>query len=294
MRTRKPRPRPAARAGHTASVPPSVNGGERPASERDDAALRADRGGIWLYGRHTVLAAAANPRRRLRRLLAVGNSLAEVEAAAARAGTLRPPAEPIDRETLARLLPPHAVHQGMAALADPLAAPTLDELIDRPGPLPSTLIVLDQAEDPRNVGAVVRAAAAFGAAAVIVQDRHAPVETAALAKAASGGLETLPVIRVVNIARALRDLADAGYCCVGLDGQAETPLSAALPAGPAVLVLGAEGHGLRRLVRAACHHLARIPIAAHVDSLNVSAAAAVALYERARAAAAADRKEERP
>ncbi len=294
MRTRKPPPRPTRRAVQTAAARPSPKHGGHGASEPADGVSSADRGGVWLYGRHTVLAAAANPRRRLRRLLAVGDSLAELTAAAARAGTLRPPAERTDRETLTRLLPPQAVHQGMAALADPLAAPTLDELIDSPGPLPATLIVLDQAEDPRNVGAVVRAAAAFGAAAVIVQDRHAPAETAALAKAASGGLETVPVIRVVNVARALRDLADAGYCCVGLDGRAETSLTAALPAGPVVLVLGAEGHGLRRLVRAACQRLARIPIAPHVDSLNVAAAAAVALYERAQVVAATAGREDRP
>jgi len=257
---------------------PAASGAARPSPKPAGAG-----GAFWLYGHHTVLAAAANPRRQIKRLLATADGAAALQAAVALGGAAaRPPLEIVDRETLNRQLPPQAVHQGLAALTEPLAAPTLDALIERSAPLPLTVVVLDQAEDPRNVGAVVRAAAAFAAGAVIVQDRHAPAETAALAKAASGGLETVPLIRVVNVARALRDLADAGYCCVGLDGAATEPLAAAMPDGPTALVLGSEGRGLRRLVREACQRLARIPIEAHIDSLNVATAAAVALYERSR------------
>lgn len=244
------------------------------------AAIAGGENTLWLYGRHAVLAAIANPRRRVRRLLALAEAAPALSAAAAAAS--RPPVEIVDRLALERLIPAQAVHQGMVAEVEPLPASTLDELLEGTGPLPPTLVVLDQVEDPRNVGAVIRAAAAFGAGAVIVPDRHAPAATATLAKAASGGLELVPLVRVVNVARAVRDLADAGYACVGLDAEAALPLAEALPAGPVALVFGSEGRGLRRLVRAACQQLARIPTDPRIDSLNVAAAAAIALYERAR------------
>jgi rRNA methylases len=174
------------------------------------------------------------------------------------------------------------VHQGFAAVVEPLATVSLDDLLDQPEPLPPTLVVLDQVEDPRNVGAIVRLAAAFRAGAVIVQDRHAPSFSGALAKAASGGLETVPLVRVVNIARALADLNDAGYTCLGLDAEAPLPLAAAMPNTPVALVFGSEGRGLRRLVRERCQRLASIPMDPAIESLNVAAAAAIALYERAR------------
>ncbi|MFL5333339.1 MAG: TrmH family RNA methyltransferase, partial [Geminicoccaceae bacterium] len=174
------------------------------------------------------------------------------------------------------LLGRDTTHQGLALLADPLPIPSLAQVLDRPGPL----IVLDQVTDPRNVGAILRSAAAFGAAAVIAQDRNAPDETGALAKAASGALETVPLLRAVNIARTLIALKAAGVWVVGLDAGAGKPLSGpALAERRAALVLGAEGTGLRRLTRDTCDEVAGLAMKESMESLNVSAATAVALYE---------------
>ena len=233
----------------------------------------APKGTVWLYGHHAVAAALANPNRRLRRLL-----LTE-EADAAIARQLPPPwavsPERVDRGRLDHLLGRDVVHQGAALLADPLAPPSLQSVLEKPG----MIVLLDQVTDPRNVGAIMRSAAAFGAAAVITQDRNAPEETGGLAKAASGALETMPLLRAVNIARTIIALKAANVWCVGLD-PAGAPLS-----GPAfaerrvALVLGAEGEGLRRLTRETCDEIAGLTIKGAVESLNVSAAASVALYE---------------
>ena len=171
------------------------------------------------------------------------------------------------------------VHQGIALLADPLPQPALNAVLERPGPL----IVLDQVTDPRNVGAILRSAAAFGAAGVITQERNAPEETGAMAKAASGALESMPLLRAVNIARTLVALKAAGIWCVGLAAAAPNALSgAALAERRVALVLGSEEEGLRRLTRETCDELARLPMRGSAESLNVSAAAAVALYELTR------------
>lgn len=233
-------------------------------------------GALWVHGRHAACAAAANPRRRCRRLLALADAAAALTDAAAAAGSARPTVEVVDRHTLQAVAGADAVHQGMAVQADPLPPTALDDVLVPGGDAP--LLVLDQVTDPRNVGAVLRASAAFGAGGVVVQDRHAPQETGVLAKAASGALETVPLVRVVNVARALRDARDAGFFVAGLDGKAPLALPDADLSGRMVLVLGSEGAGLRRLVRETCDVLIRIPIAAHVDSLNVATAAAVALY----------------
>ncbi|MDZ3836932.1 MAG: 23S rRNA (guanosine(2251)-2'-O)-methyltransferase RlmB [Rhodospirillales bacterium] len=242
--------------------------------------------GIWLYGTHAVLAAVANPARRIRRLAAAEGARERLQAAAATAPLARPAVEACERRALEALLPPGAVHQGMAALAAPLPELSLQDLLDRlkDDGRRVRLVVLDQATDPRNVGAVIRSAAAFSAAAVLTQDRHAPSATGALVKAAAGGLERVPLVAVVNLARALRALQEAGFCCIGLDAEAELTLAALPRADRVALVLGSEGRGLRRLVRESCDTLARIPIATDSESLNLSAAAAIALYELAREA----------
>ncbi len=232
---------------------------------------------MWLYGQHAVAAALANRARRLRRLL-----LTE-EAETTLAGRLAPPwsvpAERVERGRLDGLLGRDAVHGGIALLADPLATPTLAQALERPGPV----LVLDQVTDPRNVGAILRSAAAFGCAAVIVQDRNAPEETGALAKAASGALEAVPLLRAVNIARTLIALKAASVWVVGLDASAPNALAGAALAGRrTALVLGAEGEGLRRLTRETCDELNKLVMPGRMESLNVSAAATVALYEISR------------
>ncbi|MGC8468743.1 MAG: TrmH family RNA methyltransferase [Acetobacteraceae bacterium] len=234
-------------------------------------------GAVWLYGTHAVAAALANPHRRLRRLMLTEEAEAALAARLPRPWALS--AERVERARIDQLLGRETVHQGAALLADPLAPPALAQVLERPGPV----LVLDQVADPRNVGAILRTAAAFAAAAVIGQDRHAPEETGALAKAASGALETMPFLRAVNLARTLVALRAAGFWVVGLDGAAQQALSGpALRARRVALVLGAEGEGLRRLTRETCDELAALPMPGGMESLNVSAAAAVALYELGR------------
>lgn len=243
-------------------------------------------GGAWIYGQHAVLAALANPRRQCRRLIATPATLATLAAAAERATPARPSIEALDRRDLERLLPPGAVHQGMALLCEPLQEPDLGDFLDHLDEgADARLVVLDQASDPRNVGAVIRSAAAFGARAVVVQDRHSPEATGALAKAASGALEFLPVIRVTNIARSLETMKQAGFWCLALDASASRTVADIRPAPRLAIVIGAEGKGLRRLVHASCDESVRIPISNAVESLNVSVAAAVVLYELTQARA---------
>jgi len=232
----------------------------------------ASRGPIWLYGRHAVAAALANRARRVRRVRLVRGTPEAIEALARRVAP-EVPVETVDRHALDALLP-GAVHQGIACLAEPLTAPPLDTVANG-----APVVVLDRVTDPQNVGAILRATAAFAAAAVVLTDRHAPPESGALAKAASGALDLVPLVRVVNLGRAIEALQDHGYWVIGLEGQAPTTLAEAKPEGPVALVLGAEGAGLRRLTRERCDALARLPLAGAIESLNVAAAAAVALYE---------------
>lgn len=231
---------------------------------------------MWLYGHHAVAAALANPQRRLRRLLLT----AEAEAAIAAEHKLPWPlaVERTERGRLDGILGRDVVHQGAALLADPLPTPPLAACLERPGPV----LVLDQVADPRNVGAIMRSAAAFGAACVIAQERNAPEETGALAKAASGALEAVPLLRAVNIVRTLVALRAAGLWIVGLDAAGGMLAGPAFAERRVALVLGAEGDGLRRLTRENCDELAGLGMSGAMESLNVSVAAGIALYELTR------------
>jgi 23S rRNA (guanosine2251-2'-O)-methyltransferase len=233
----------------------------------------------WIWGRHAVEAALANPDRvGPFRLVAAPGMARELEAGAlkTRRDVRVEPAEPHE---IARLLPPGAVHQGVAMRAPPLEGVDLETLAD---PRAGFIIMLDQVTDPQNVGAIFRSALAFGAKGIVLQDRNAPALAGALAKAAAGAIERLPCARVVNLSRALETLADLGWRAVGLDGGAEESLEQALDDRPTVLVMGSEGEGLRRLVAEHCDTLAKIPMPGGFESLNVSNAAAIALYEAAR------------
>jgi len=221
-----------------------------------------------LYGWHTVKAALENPARKVRRFLATENAarrLAE-DGVAAVPEVVRPTA-------IAERLSPDAVHQGLYLEAEPLPSPTLDEIAPS-----APVLVLDQITDPHNVGAILRTAAGFGVAAVVTTTRHSPDTTGVLAKAASGALEYVPIVAVQNLARALADLKERGYLLVGLDADADTELGAVAMRSPLALVLGAEGKGLRQLTRGTCHHVARLDLPGRIKSLNVSNAAALALY----------------
>jgi 23S rRNA (guanosine2251-2'-O)-methyltransferase len=239
---------------------------------------RQPRGGhqsVWLYGRHAVLAALANPERRIERILATK------EAAERHAAELGNKVEFFSRDDLGHRLPAGAVHQGLAALVAPLEEPQLEDVLARCGE-DALVLALDQVTDPHNVGAILRSAAAFGVAGLIVTERHAPADTGVLAKAASGALELVPLVRAVNLARALEQLKEAGFWLYGLDERGDAAINDLDLGGRACIVLGAEGEGLRRLTAEKCDRLVTIPTDARLAALNVSNAAAVAAYEWAR------------
>jgi 23S rRNA (guanosine2251-2'-O)-methyltransferase len=261
-------------------------GGERGDDERPSRALRGragrmkggrgsgrgSAGAVRLWGRHAVEAALKNPERRHRKLWATREGIATLD------GELPAdfPVEYAQGSDLGRLVARDAPHQGLVLECDSLPDLFLDEVLH--GDPARPLIVLDQVTDPHNVGAIMRSAAAFDACAVVTQDRNAPIESGTLAKSASGALEVVPWVRVVNLARALDEIAEAGYWRIGLDGNGPTTLAAALPTGPVALVLGAEGEGMRHNIAQHCDALARLPISSAIESLNVSNAAAIALY----------------
>lgn len=233
---------------------------------------RASAGAVRLWGRHAVEAALKNPERNHRKLWATREGVASLD------GELPQdfPVEYAQPADLARLVARDAPHQGLVLDCDALEDRFLDEVMQ--GDPARPLVVLDQVTDPHNVGAIMRSAAAFNAAAIVTQDRHSPPESGTLAKSASGALEVVPWVRVVNLARALEEMAEAGYWRIGLDGEGKATLGEALPAGPVALVLGAEGDGMRHNIMQHCDAIARLPMSGAVESLNVSNAAAIALY----------------
>jgi 23S rRNA (guanosine2251-2'-O)-methyltransferase len=236
-------------------------------------------GGLWLYGLHAVKAALANPQRKLRRLVLTPRTAEELGPESLQ--KVQP--ELAEMEAISRLLPAGSVHQGAALLCEPLPRLDLEEALADQSEGRRIVVVLDQLTDPHNVGAILRSCAAFDVAAVVVQDRHAPPESGVLAKAASGALDHVPLVVAVNIARALEELGNMGFWRIALAGDGEMSLREAAPLSDIALVLGAEGTGLRRLVRERCDSSARIPISSAMESLNVSNAAAIALYELRRA-----------
>jgi 23S rRNA (guanosine2251-2'-O)-methyltransferase len=225
------------------------------------------------------MAALANPERVVRKIWGTHDALTAL-------GPL-PNTIPVtfaEAADLARLVPSDAPHQGLVIEVDPLEDIWLSDLLAQGRDDNRPLVVLDQVTDPHNVGAVLRSAAAFGALGIVTQDRHAPPESGALARSASGTLETVPWVRVVNLSRALEEMAEAGYWRIGLTGAGTMTLAEALGPRKIALVLGAEGEGMRANTEAHCDQLARLPISPKVESLNVSNAAAIALYAVASAA----------
>ncbi len=224
-----------------------------------------------MWGKHAVAAALDNPARKVLRAWSTREAAASMQF---------PDTVPVtfaDVADLGRLVPADAPHQGVVIEVEPLEDIWLGDLLGD-APERAVLLVLDQVTDPHNVGAILRSAAAFGACGIVTQDRHSPPESGALAKAASGALERMPWARVVNLARALEEIGEAGFWRIGLAGEADMDLKEALGPARIALVLGAEGPGLRPNTREHCDALARLPISGDVESLNVSNAAAVALY----------------
>lgn len=261
----------AKRPGNRPPGPPAT----RPPAPRPARPEREKEGGpVWLWGTHAVLAALANPDRQFLQLLAT-----ETAAERLPPGRLKP--QILTGRELDQRLPPGAVHQGIAVKAEPLEPAQLEDLIAEGA---VRIAVLDQVSDPHNLGAIFRSAAAFGFTGLVLQTRNAPPITGVVAKSAAGAIETVTEVRSVNIARALEQLAEAGFHTVGLAGESRRPLDLAVKgAAKIAVVLGAEGPGLRPAVAKACAELARIPISGDMESLNVSNAAAIAFYEASRA-----------
>ncbi len=240
---------------------------------------RGSTGTVRLWGRHAVEAALTNPNRTAKKLWGTREAIQEMLDDHDAELPRDLPVEYAQAVDLGRLVARDAPHQGLVLECLPLDDVALDDVLDEAEG--RTLVLLDQVTDPHNVGAILRSCAAFDVAALITQDRHAPPESGTLAKSASGALESVPWVRVVNLARALESISEAGYWRIGLDGEGEAEFPHALPAGPVALVLGAEGEGMRHNVMQHCDAIARLPISGAIESLNVSNAAAIALYAAA-------------
>ncbi len=227
------------------------------------------------WGRHAVLAAIDNPERRVIKIWGTRDTLKELDLIEGL------PIQFAEVTDLARFVPKDVPHQGIVCEVAPLEDVWLADILSADDDDMRPLLILDQVTDPHNVGAIFRSAAAFDAIAVVTQDRHAPPESGALAKSASGALELVPWVRVVNLARALEEISEFNYWRIALDGSAEVNLDAALTPNRNALVLGAEGDGIRRNVLDHCDQVAKLPIHEQMESLNVSNAAAIALYAAA-------------
>jgi 23S rRNA (guanosine2251-2'-O)-methyltransferase len=230
----------------------------------------------WIWGNHAVESALSNPARPpAKRLLVTPDRAKRLAPNLQR----HPALQVLEAGDIARLLPQGAVHQGIAMK---VAEPEPLSLAELGTPAKGVIVMLDQITDPQNVGAIFRSAAAFGVKGAVLQDRHAPVLSGVLAKTAVGAVDKVPYARVVNLSRALEELAELGWRAVALAGEAEQSLEEVLDGGPTVLVLGSEGEGVRRLVAEHCDAMGKIPMPGGFESLNVSAAAAIALYETSR------------
>ncbi len=275
------------RRWHAKAHPPRRHGGRHQHDRRGKRAERRERSdaAIILYGWHPVVAALANPARRIRSLWATANAARRL----AEEGVALPMSPELVRpDAIAARLSPDAVHQGLLAEVEPLPSPSLEDL-----PGAGTVLALDQVTDPHNVGAILRTAAAFAVNAVIITARHSPEATGVLAKSASGALELVPIVIVQNLARALAALKERGFLTVGLDSAAAGDLAAMALSSPLALVIGAEGKGLRQGTREACDRLARLDLPGAIKSLNVSNAAALALYVASRTLSPAAPPQER-
>lgn len=238
-------------------------------------------GNLWIFGRHACFAALQNPKRKIRQIWVTKSVKTDFDTLSFSKNAASVTPKIVDNQTLESTLGANAIHQGIALEIVPLDTPSLEEIANS-DETHATLLILDQVTDVQNIGAILRSAAAFGIKALVLTEYNAPTETGAMAKAASGALELVPIIRATNLAQALGTLKKHGYWCIGLDGEANAPLTTLATYEKLALVMGAEGKGLRRLTREHCDLLVKIPIHSQMESLNVSNAAAIALYEATR------------
>lgn len=228
---------------------------------------------LIIYGRHAVLSALKNPKRQIQKLLITADNRAEVE-------KLSVPYNIVDKKDFLKILPEDAVHQGFALYCNRLETYSIEDLIALADKKERChILILDQVTDPQNIGAIIRSCAAFETLGLVVQDKNSPLESGAMDKASAGTIEFVPVARVTNLSRAIEKLKDAGFWVMGMDGYAETTIDKINKSGKTAIVMGSEGKGMRRLVQENCDSSVKLPISPNVESLNVSTAAAIALYE---------------
>ncbi len=233
------------------------------------------KGQVVLYGRHAVFSALKNPKRQILRLLILKENEAEIKKTFPRIDY-----QIAQKKDIEKLVGANAVHQGFALVTKPLSSMFLEDLIDEMRDVQKChVLILDQVTDPQNVGAIIRSAAAFNTAAIIVQDKNAPLESGAMAKASAGTIEFVPIVRVTNLARAIETLKKAGFWIVGMDGYAKQKIDQVDKNAKLAVIMGSEGSGMRRLVEESCDIKVRLPMDEKVESLNVSVAAGIVLYE---------------
>lgn len=230
---------------------------------------------ITLYGHHAVLAALENPNRTISKVLCTKDNYEELKKY-----TKKVPIQIVDRKEIDKLFPTGSVHQGVALFCKPLDNVAIEDIIALAKNQETChLLILDQVTDPQNIGAIIRSAVAFNTLALIVQDKNAPQESGAMAKAAAGMLEHLPIVKVTNLSRAIDQLKKADFWIIGMDGYAKTSVDQLKKGGKTAIVMGSEGKGMRRLIEENCDLTIKLPISSTVESLNVSTAAAIVLYE---------------
>jgi len=228
---------------------------------------------LIIYGRHAVLSALKNPKRQIQKLLITADNKNEVE-------PLNVNFSVIDKKEFEKILPKDAVHQGFALYCNRLETYDIEDLIAlAENKSRCHILILDQVTDPQNIGAIIRSCAAFETLGLVVQDKNSPLESGAMDKASAGTIEFVSVARVTNLSRAIEKLKDAGFWVMGMDGYAETTIDKVNKSGKTAIVMGSEGKGMRRLVQENCDSSVKLPISPNVESLNVSTAAAIALYE---------------
>lgn len=235
---------------------------------------------VILYGRHAVLSAIQNPNRKIYQIFCTDDVASEVLSVCAKAKVPEKTVVVVKRNELEKMLPAQSVHQGFAARCEKLKNCDIQDFCRFAETKEnSRVLILDQVTDPQNIGAIIRSAVAFDCDALILQDKNAPEETGAMAKASVGMIEHLPIVRATNLSRAIEALKKAGYWIVGMDGYAKCGADSLDKSGKIAVVMGSEGKGMRRLIEEACDITVRLPMSEKVESLNVSTAAAIILYE---------------